>query len=139
MPAKFDTFRETYYIQAANDRTIKFDDIRQQLVLIESRRDEIISKSDSGDALVIKSQKSSNGKKSNTDKKPRSKSECFECHKPGHFRKDCRKYKARIAKEQSQSKSNEANQTYSKSLILACRSAYTAVNGQDSWMVPQIT
>lgn len=55
LPAKFDTFRETYYIQAASDRTIKFDDIRQQLVLIESRRDETISKSDSGDALVTKS------------------------------------------------------------------------------------
>lgn len=51
-----------------------------------------------------------------------------------HFRKDCRKYKARIAKKELQSKSTEANQTYSKSLMLACRSAYTAVNGQDSWI-----
>jgi len=38
LPAKFDTFRETYYIQAATDRTITFDDIRQQLALIESRQ-----------------------------------------------------------------------------------------------------
>jgi len=62
--AKFDTFCETYYIQAARDRTIKFDDIHQQLILIESRRDETSSKSDSGDALITKSQKSSNDKKS---------------------------------------------------------------------------
>lgn len=134
LPEKFDTFRETYYIQAASDKTIKFDDIRQQLILIESRRNETSSKSESGDALVTKSQKPSNDKKSNTDKKPRSKIECFKCHKLGYFRKDCRKYKARIAKEQSQGKSTEANQTYSKSLMLACQSAYTVVNGQDSWI-----
>lgn len=29
LPSKFDTFRETYYIQAVSDKTIKFDDIRQ--------------------------------------------------------------------------------------------------------------
>lgn len=28
LPTKFDTFRETYYINAASDKTIKFDDIR---------------------------------------------------------------------------------------------------------------
>lgn len=112
----------------------KFDDIRQQLILIESRRDETSSNSNNGDALITKLQKPSNEKKSNTDKKSRNKSECFECHKPGHFRKDCRKYKVRIAKEQSQGKSTEANQTYSKSLMLACQSVYTAVNGQDSWI-----
>jgi len=56
LPAKFDTFRETYYIQAATDRT--FDDIRQQLALIESRKDEISNKTNSGDALVTKTQKS---------------------------------------------------------------------------------
>lgn len=102
--------------------------------MIESRKDKTNSKSDSGDALVTKLQKSSNNKKLNTDKKPRSKMECFECHKPGHLQKDCRKYKARIAKEQLQDKSTEANQTYSKSLMLACQSAFTAANNQDSWI-----
>jgi len=125
LPEKFDTFREIYYIQAATDRTITFDDIRQQLALIESRKDEISNKTNSGDALITKAQKSSNEKKPNTDKKTRNKSEYFECHKPGHFRRDCRKYKARIAKEQSQGKSIEANQTYSKSLMLVSQSGYT--------------
>jgi len=63
LPAKFDTFRETYYIQAATNRTITFDDIRQQLTLIESRKDEISNKTDSGDALITKAYKSSSEKK----------------------------------------------------------------------------
>lgn len=134
LPAKFDTFRETYYIQAVSDRTIKFDDIRQQLVLIESRASDVSNKSDSGDALVTRSQTSSNNKRSSTVKKSRNKREYYECHTQGHFRRDCRKYKARIAKEQAQNKSTEANQTYSKSLMLTCRSAYTVTNGQDSWI-----
>lgn len=84
--------------------------------MIESRKDQINSKSDSGDALVTKTQKLDNDKKN--DQKLRNKSECFECHKSEHFRRDCRKYKARIVKEQLQGKLIEANQTYSKSLML---------------------
>lgn len=48
------------------------------------------------------------------------------------MRKDCRKYKARISKEQSQNKVTEANQTYSNSLMLA--SEYTTISDKHAWI-----
>lgn len=115
-------------LQHTSDKKIKFD--IQHLVLIESRKKR--NKSDSGNVLITISQKQSNDKRLNTDKKPQSKIKCFECHKLGHYRKYCRKYKVRIAKEQSQDKSTEANQTYSTSRMFTYQSVYMAVNGQDS-------
>ena len=82
LPARYDNFRQTYYIQAAA-RTLTFEQIQAQLGIIEINVGLSVKSQDTGEAFMARKP---NRPKFNKKKENR---ECFYCKKVGHLKMNC--------------------------------------------------
>lgn len=103
LPQKFDTFRQTYFIQDTSGNMLTFEQLRIQLGLIEPTIDHTSMKPEIGEALVANKKSSGRG-----GQKRREDRECFYYKKKGDIKKNCRKFKSDSASGTVEASSQEA-------------------------------
>ncbi|KAL8523239.1 hypothetical protein ACS0TY_013272 [Phlomoides rotata] len=121
LPKSFENFKDTFLFGRQSSLTL--EDVLVALKSKELQKATDQASSSTGEGLTVKGkhQKKCNFKKENTNKWQNKKvfdvttdtevRKCFHCHEPGHYKKNCPKWKTFMKKLKGKGQDNQANPT----------------------------